>query len=131
MLFKYKKTVRLYHCDILGVIFFSNIYLFFHDCLEEWLSAKGQTLKTILRTADFMLPIVHSEADYYLPIKVGDVITVHIVSFITQTHSFKVKYEVYNNENRLCAGGSTVHVAVSRQNRSKIKLPAVLKKILY
>lgn len=70
---------------------------------------------------DYRLPVVRSSCKYIAPIHFGDVLMLN--TFMCPTSSGKIKfyYYLYNQDNRLCAIGSTVHVMLTGEGKIVLK----------
>ena len=71
-------TVRLKHSDAAGVIFFPNAFHVEQEFFERWLEAGGLSLRGMLDGAHAPTPVVHCEADFRRPVRVGDRLMVRL-----------------------------------------------------
>jgi 1,4-dihydroxy-2-naphthoyl-CoA hydrolase len=71
-------TVRLKHSDAAGVIFFPNAFHVEQEFFERWLEAGGLSLRGRLDGAHAPTPVVHCEADFRRPVRVGDRLMVRL-----------------------------------------------------
>jgi acyl-CoA thioesterase FadM len=69
-------TTRLHHIDAVGIVFFGRLNQFCHDALEELLAAAGCAVGDVIAEGRFGMPLVHTEADYRKPMRLGERITV-------------------------------------------------------
>jgi 1,4-dihydroxy-2-naphthoyl-CoA hydrolase len=124
-----KKTyLKFYFTDAAGILFFANIFLIAHDVYEDILRELGFSIREIIEKRDFLLPLVHSEADYKLPLKAGDKLTINAyISRLGET-SFTIAYQFLNGENAIAASAQTVHVAIDKKSGKKRPMPDELKK---
>jgi len=76
-MFTYKTTVRLHHTDAAGVLFFAQLFSIAHDCYEELINS-CIPIAEIIQSKPFALPIIHAEADYFLPIGVSEKIEIKL-----------------------------------------------------
>ena len=81
----------------------------------------------LIRHQDFFLPIVHAEADYELPLFVGDLIEVQVTVEKIGTTSFTFAYRLLNAKNQLVGTARTVHVTMDKKTQKKIPLPALMR----
>lgn len=122
-------SVRLDQTDASGNIFFNQIFQVFHAAYEEMLTAHGLSIAEIIRQKEILLPIVHAEADYLHPIKIGDKLVIKLyVGRIGQT-SFSLHYQISSESAKTMATGKTVHVCVSAKTAKKINLPPIVKNL--
>jgi len=126
-MFVYRKTVRLYHTDAAGILYYSNIYKMAHDAYEEMLKKIELSVFYILNESDFLLPFVHSEADYKGTITVGMELDIHLqVERIGDT-AYTLCYHFLDEKGVEVAFVKTVSVSVNKRTLQKIPLPEKLK----
>jgi 1,4-dihydroxy-2-naphthoyl-CoA hydrolase len=118
--------IKLYDTDAAGIVFFANHFRLVHDAYEAFMKSIGCGLDHILIETDYILPVVHAEADYKRPIPVGAVIGVSMTAAVRET-SFVLSYKMKDEDGDLMATLETVHVAVDRNSGEKIPLPAKIK----
>lgn len=128
-LFVHETTIRLAHTDAAGLLFFPNQFLLAHEAYEEWLTAAGFSLAMALRSGELLLPIVHCEADYTLPVFVGDRVTVMLSSPAQSQHSFTLGYRFVRGADEV-GSARTVHVSIARTSGQKVPLPPALLRAL-
>ncbi len=126
-MFEVKLRVNFFDADPAGILFFGNIFRLAHQAYEIFLTQ-------ILPDIDYfnnkvLLPIVHSNADYKIPIKAGEVVKVKLFVSQLRKSSFELTYLFYSGEH-LKAIVQTVHVAVNKKEFKKIELPEALKNSL-
>lgn len=116
--------ISLRDTDATGVIYFTELMRFALEVLEERLS-----LKKMLEQKEFLLPIVHAEADYFFPLTVGDEVEIKpSVKKIGQT-SFTLHYQVWKGQEKV-GEVSLVHVAVSLKSKKAISIPQTVLDLL-
>ena len=71
-------TVRLSHSDAAGVIFFPNAFLLEQESFERLLEAGDIRMREMLDGVLAPTPVVHCEADFARPVRVGDRLTVRL-----------------------------------------------------
>ena len=128
-MFIYTTKIRLHHTDAVGRIFFNQIFILAHECYEDFLSNVYPTTQ-FRENSDFQLPIVHTEADYHLPLKVGQAVTITMSLERLGNSSFHLLYEVKTDQGVLGATVKTSHVCVSRQTQNPIEVPNPLREAL-
>jgi len=123
---KKRLTVRLHDTDAAGILFYANQFLYIHDAYEELLQLIGLPLASMLQDGPFSLPIVHAEAQYFRPLRVGDEVTVVLQVESIGVTSFVLAFELFTADDKLVGKAKTAHVAVSKQTQNKIALPEKL-----
>lgn len=125
-----KNKVRMHDTDMAGILYFPRQFRFAHDALEDFVESEGFNFDTVFSQEDFVFVIVHCEADYYFPLRVGDAIEVHVFVENIGSSSFTILYEIYKHDKTHVGTARTVHVTLKRIERTKIPIPKNLKKIL-
>ena len=95
----------------------------FKGTYEAFLDSAGFSISSILKDANFLIPIVHAEADYYIPISVSDRITVQLQIENIAESSFSIIYDIINEMGKIIAHAQTVHTVIDKQNKNKMKIP--------
>jgi YbgC/YbaW family acyl-CoA thioester hydrolase len=128
-MFNYSTPVKLHHIDAAGMMFFAQFFYLAHDGYEAFLAEISFDLRRVLQE-DFLIPLAHAEADYKLPVKIGDELTFEIrVDRIGET-SFTLSYRVVNQKGEAVAALKTIHTTLSKSTRQPIPLPPELKEAL-
>lgn len=120
-----KLRTNFYDADPAGILFFANIYRLAHSAYEEMIKSWGIG-DDVFFSAEFALPITHSEADYMQPILAHDELTVNITASQLQEHSFELSYFFYG-DGELKAKVKTVHVFVEKKSMTKMEIPEPLR----
>ncbi len=121
---KKRKRIYLRDTDATGVLYFTELQRIALEAFEDHFD-----LKKMLGSSDFLLPIVHAEADYKAPLRCGDEVDISF-TIAPGTSSLKVSYQIMLGE--VLAGTVTiVHVAVDRTTLTSIPLPESLKAFFY
>lgn len=130
MPFTSRNKVRIHDTDMAGILYFPRIFRFVHDALEDLMESEGLPFEKLLHHNDFLFVIVHSEADYYSPLVVGDEIQVHLSLERIGNSSFTLVYDIYKADQTHMGRAKTVHVTLDSKTRQKISVPEVLRKML-
>ena len=123
-MYVYQTKIKLHETDAAGLLFFSNQFKLVHDAYESLLEKIGFGFAELIKNKDYFLPIVHAEADYKLPLFVGDVIEIQVVVDHIGTTSFSFEYKLLNHKNELVGTAKTVHVTIDKKSHQKIPLPS-------
>lgn len=122
-----KKTfLKFHYTDTAGILFFSNIFIIAHDVYEEMMNKIGFRLNDIVEKEDFLLPLVHSEADYKIPLKAGDEFTINAGISRMGNSSYTISYSILK-EGEIAATVETVMVAMDKKSGTKIAVPEKLR----
>jgi acyl-CoA thioesterase FadM len=131
MLCKKSVTIRLQDTDCTGVLYFIHQLRMAQGAFEEFLDLSGLPLKKVLASRNYLLPLVHVEADYLFPVQVGDELEIQLSVVKVGTTSFSLQGSFYNSSLKREVGRVLlVHVVVSKEDRSAIPVPNELKDII-
>jgi YbgC/YbaW family acyl-CoA thioester hydrolase len=78
MEFEHRLRVRFQDVDAAGIIFFSRYFEYAHETYEEWMRAAGLPFEEWLGRAEFGMPLVHAEADFHSPARLGEELSLRI-----------------------------------------------------
>jgi 1,4-dihydroxy-2-naphthoyl-CoA hydrolase len=120
----YQRRVRIRDTDATGALFFGAAFEMAVEAFQEWLHAHHLKLEEL----SFLLPIVHAEADYFAPIKLGDHLSIELSIKKIGTTSFGVEF-VFLRGSKV-AFVEITHVTVCSATGHKIELPSPLKHLL-
>jgi 1,4-dihydroxy-2-naphthoyl-CoA hydrolase len=112
-----RKRIYLRDTDATGVLYFTEQQRMALEVLEERLS-----LCTLLEKENFLMPIVHVEADYKAPLKVGDVVDISCEVVHLGTTSLTFAYTFFAADVEV-GSVKIVHVTVDRTTLAPIPLP--------
>ncbi len=121
-MFKTKVKVYFYDADPAGIIFYASLFKFVHAAYEDFMRSLS-TERNFFFDRDYILPIMHAEADYVKPIKVADELRVEVIVSSLRNSSFELSYKFYKDDNQFAALAKTVHVCVLKEKFEKIELP--------
>lgn len=124
-----KNKVRMHDTDMAGILYFPRQFRFAHDTLEDFVENEGMTFEQIFNAEKFVFVVVHAEADYYIPLHVGDILEVHLFVERIGNTSFVLAYKIYRMPDRELVGSAkTVHVSLNSDTREKIPVPEKLRR---
>lgn len=122
-MFSYALTVQLHHTDAYGIIFFANQFKFCHDAFQAFLDQVGLPLPPRRELVPTMLVIVHVEADYKVPVHVGDRLRIEVRVHAIGTTSIQMDYRIFNQHGIQVGGARTVHVTIDTATSAKVVVP--------
>ncbi len=132
--FKHQHTVRLHETDGAGILFHGQIFTINHNAHEEMMAAAGLPMEHVIDGHPFSIPVVHAEADYTQPIRLGEKLTlsVHIEKIGTRSFTLKTMVDKLNKAGvpKRKAEVTTVHVTVDIESGAAIPLPDEVKAAL-
>ncbi len=131
MPFEHTLTVRLYDTDAAGYIFYGSQFRMAHEAFEAFMEHLGLPVGRVISQGDYLCPIVHAEADYLVPLGIGDRVTVRVAVQSVGETSFSLGYRLFTEDGTVMVGSvGTVQVAVDRRTRQAAPIPAELRRLL-
>lgn len=76
MPYVYNTRIQFGHVDAAGVMYFSRFYELAHETYESLMRKAGIPLEKIFNEGEWGMPLVHSEADYRRPWRLGEAVRV-------------------------------------------------------
>lgn len=120
-MFAVKRRINFFDCDPAGIIFYSRLFDFCHSAYEQLIDS-FELDEDYWDNSVYVVPIIHTECDYYRPIKYGDEIEIQLSVSNLKNSSFELTYSLLLNDEK-CAVVKTVHVFVSREDWNKMNIP--------
>ena len=124
--YRYSFRVALHDIDAAGVLFYGHLFRHAHDAYEAFMASIGFPLVEIIRAGDPLLPLVHAEADYLLPLRHGEAIQVELGVVRLGDAAFTLGYRFRDDQGQLRAWARTVHVRLSPDRVASAPLPPAL-----
>ncbi|MCK4934675.1 MAG: acyl-CoA thioesterase [Simkaniaceae bacterium] len=115
--------------DASGALYFTNQLQIALEAFETYLTLKQFSLSHLITNGDFLLPIVHSEANYFSPLFLGDHVMVALKVGEIGDSSFTLNFD-FIKEDVLVGTVQIIHVSVSRKTKKSISIPNSLIKII-
>lgn len=115
-------VVRLPLTDAAGVLFYARVFELEQELFERWLEVGGFSLKEMLEGRFPPTPVVHCEADYRLPIRCGDRLTVGIDAVEVGRSGFTLSWK-FSLETTLAMSVRVKRVAIDRRAGESMDLP--------
>lgn len=128
-MFNQKIKINFYDCDPAGILFYANLFKFAHKTYEALIES-FELREEYFDNNYFVVPIIHTEGNYFIPMKPGDKIEVSVYVSQLRNSSFELTYNFTNSDSNTCAQVKTVHVFVDKSSFEKINIPAELLKNL-
>lgn len=117
--------VYFYDADPAGIIFYASIFKYAHTAYEDFMRSLKLS-RDFFFDEEVVLPIVHAEADYLKPLKVGDELKIDVWVSRLMKSSFELSYKFHDTLLDTAATTKTVHVCVSKKDFKKTELPKEL-----
>ena len=123
-------TVRLLHSDAAGVIFFPNAFLLEQESFERLLEAGDIRMREMLDGVLAPTPVVHCEADFARPVRVGDRLTVRLAGVGIGDSSFVLAWAM-ELEGAAAIAVRVRRASIDRSSGRAIVLPERLRSWLH
>jgi YbgC/YbaW family acyl-CoA thioester hydrolase len=121
-MFIYQTVLRLHHTDAAGLLFFAEQFQLAHDAYETFMESIGYPFAPLIRKSEYLLPIVHAEADFLKPLSTGDRIEIQLKADEIGGSSFTLAYALLRDRSELVGTVKTVHVLISRKTGESISI---------
>ena len=96
----------------------------FHDVYVAFLAFAGAPLPEVLRTGTWIAPVRHAEADYFKPLRFGDLVTVEICRAHLSETEATLGYRIARSDGgEVCVVGQVVHTFVDRTSFKRTAIP--------
>jgi 4-hydroxybenzoyl-CoA thioesterase len=107
--------VRFAHCDPAGIVFYPRFFDIVHEAKEDWFSAViGLPFRQLITERRRGFPIVHLEADFFAPSRIGDEIDIAITAAELGASSLHLHYALsLGSEPRVNIRTVIVHIDLS------------------
>ena len=125
-MFVTKRKVRLSETDVTGFIYFTNLFKFATEALEEFLETKGTNLSKMIQNSDYLLPIVSAKSTYLAPISLSDEITLTLTVVRMGTSSIEIHTDISKGASPI-GKVEIIHVATSKVTMKKMPISQELK----
>ena len=127
--YRYLFRVPFHEVDAAGVMFHAHLFSHAHDAYSTLMHELGWDLKTLLQEGVCLIPLVHAEADFHLPMELADEIEIQVQALPPGNSSIGFRYS-FHREQQLCATVLTRHVFIDREKQRPLSLPPKLKETL-
>ncbi len=126
-MYQYDLVIRLRHTDAAGIMYFARIFDVAHEAYEAMLDSIGQPIPADLARAAFVIPIVHAEADYRTPLRMGDRVRVDVMVEKVSSRSFTLKHVLSKSHGNVAGEVKTVHVIANSETGKAMHIPDALR----
>jgi len=113
------------------VLFYGHLFRHLHDAYESFMAEIGFPLHELIRPgapgSGLALPIVHAQADYTRPLRLGDCVRIVLTVAEVRKRSFALDYRVEDAHAQTCARARTVHCLAAPDGAQPSQLPERLR----
>ncbi|HEV2800830.1 MAG TPA: thioesterase family protein [Pyrinomonadaceae bacterium] len=124
MPFSTRITVRFGDTDPAGLVYYPNIFHYFHIALEEFFAARcGITYARLMSDERIGFPTVKTETEFFAPLLYGDEVDLEVYVSRTGNSSATFEYAARRAaDGMLCARSRQVHVAMNLDTRRPVTI---------
>lgn len=126
-MYSYDTIITLRDADAAGILYFARYFALAHDAYEAYLAEAGCSIARILDEASYIVPIVHAEADYRAPLRVGQKVQIRLKVEEVKSRSFTMRSTFHTENDQPACSVRTVHVAVEKATGKAIPLPDAIR----
>ena len=128
--FEHEVTVRFHEVDRAGIVFFGRVFEYCHTAFEEFLAAAADGLASVFDQEGWGMPLVHAEADYQRPMKMGDRIKVELRVDRLGSTSITFGFTLVGADGTQRANAQLVHAFVDLERFQKRSVPETITRAL-
>lgn len=121
-------TITLGDTDAAGVLFYPRLFELAQRSFEAFVARGGLPLDRWLDEG-LLAPVVHVEADYRAPLRLGDAVTVETTVESIGDSSFRMAHVIRRADGSLAAEALVVHACIESEGRST-RVPERIRKAL-
>lgn len=122
MAFEHALTVRFHEIDRAGIVYFGDVLQYCHVAYEELMTKIVGNLEAFFSDSGWGMPLVHTEADYSRPNRLGDALVIALTVERLGKTSVTFAYEV-RCQDELRARAKLVHAFVDMKSFKPIEAP--------
>lgn len=127
--FKTTHTMTFREADPAQIMFFGNIFGWAHDAFEVFIADIGVGWKEYFHRRDIIIPIRHTEAEYFAPFFPGQTYDVEVWIDRVGDSSYTSAYR-FSQKGQVHAQVKLVHACADPKTKKKTALPEDLKAAL-
>ncbi|WP_294577821.1 thioesterase family protein [uncultured Thomasclavelia sp.] len=116
MIKPYQHVAKYYETDQMGIIHHSNYIRWFEEARIDYMNQIGLTYKE-MENQGIISPVLEVTCQYLNMMYFDDTATIKVIITDYTGVRFSVKYEVYNQNNKLCTTGTSRHCFMSKDGK--------------
>ena len=129
IMFQTKRVIEFSMCDSARVLFFSRVFELFHSAYEEFI-VTSDLENDYFNSEKYAIPILKIEADFKLPIKLHESVTIIINVTQIKNSTFELTTHLIDENDITKAIVKSVHIFVDKSNFSKKEIPTDFRELL-
>lgn len=125
MPFSTRIKVRFGDADPAGLVYFVNLFHYYHVAMEEFFAARcGISYQELMADERLGFPTVNVQAEFFTPLVYGDEAEVEVYVSRVGESSATFEYSLWRVSDRvLCARATHVQVAMNLDERRAVPIP--------
>ena len=116
MIKPYQHLAKYYETDQMGIIHHSNYIRWFEEARIDYMNQIGLTYKK-MEDEGIISPVLEVNCQYLNMMYFDDLATIKVSVTDYTGVRFAFKYEIYNQNNKLCTTGTSRHCFMTRDGR--------------
>ena len=116
MIKPYQHLAKYYETDQMGIIHHSNYIRWFEEARIDYMDQIGLTYKK-MEDEGIISPVLEVNCQYLNMMYFDDLATIKVSVTDYTGVRFAFKYEIYNQNNKLCTTGTSRHCFMTRDGR--------------
>lgn len=116
MIKPYQHLAKYYETDQMGIIHHSNYIRWFEEARIDYMNQIGLTYKK-MEDEGIISPVLEVNCQYLNMMYFDDLATIKVSVTDYTGVRFAFKYEIYNQNNKLCTTGTSRHCFMTRNGR--------------
>ena len=127
MPYRHQIKIPFQDIDAAGIVFFAHLFRYAHEAYEHFMAHIGHSLIDVLEKGDHLLPLVHAEADYREPLRLGQTVTIELETAKIGNSAFTLSYRFVADSGKTYATAETVHTVVEKTKQKSTPIPEPLR----
>ena len=128
MSFEHRLTVRFFQVDRAGIAFFGRVFEYCHAAYEALLVSLNYPLAEVFDSEGWGMPLVHAEADFKRPMRLGEELIIAVTVGRLGTTSITLDFEVRGAADaQVKASARHVHACVDMERFAPLEIPTRLR----
>ena len=128
--YDHQKRIRYGETDQMGYLYYGNYPLLYEIGRTEAFRALGVRYRDMEVENGVMMPVLHMESRYLLPLKYDENAKIRTIIRELPTKIIKFDHEIYNDEMELCHKGTVKLFFVDMKTNKRVSTPSKLQDAL-
>ncbi|NKB23381.1 MAG: hypothetical protein GKR87_03150 [Kiritimatiellae bacterium] len=120
----------MYDTDAAGILYFTHQLRIAHEAFEAFLRLQKNGIQKMLKEEDYLLPVVHSKADYQRPLFLDDTLCIELSVGRIGRASFTTHYKIIKDETECAGTVKIVHASIDQHTRKTIPIPESIRTLI-